>query len=172
MTDPLIVTLQLGDRAAARFQELRDELFPSERNQVPAHVSLFHQLPGEHLDEVSAALEDVAGEHAPFPVEVGGVRSLGRGAAFVLAARELSAVHGALADRFADWLTEQDRQPFQPHVTVQNFVDPETARRTIEELEAGFAPYPVVATGLELWWYRGGPWAPADVVPFAGASDD
>lgn len=171
MSDPLLVTLQLEDRAFERFDDERRARFPAERNQVPAHVSLFHQLPGEHLDEVAGALEDVADAHAPFPVEVTGVRFLGGGSAYTLASDELQAVHGALAERFAPWLTAQDREPYRPHVTVQNFVEADEARRTVAELEADFAPFTFTATGLELWWYRGGPWTPADVVPFAGAND-
>ena len=171
MTDPLLVTLQLEDRAFERFDGERRRWFPAELDHVPAHVSLFHQLPGEHLDEVAGALEDVADEHAPFTVEATGVRFLGRGSAYTLQSDELAAVHGALAERFAPWLTEQDRQPYRPHVTIQNKVEPDEAKRTFAELEAGFAPFTFTATGLELWWYRGGPWAPADVVPFAGAAD-
>jgi 2'-5' RNA ligase len=168
--DPLVVTLQLDDAGATFFETRRQQHFPADRNQIPAHVSLFHALPGEHLDEVSAGLEAVAADHAPFPCAVTGVTSLGRGCAYTLASDELDAVHAALAERFGPWLTAQDRQPFRAHVTVQNKVDADAARQTHAALEAAFEPFETIATGLELWWYRGGPWAPADVVPFAGAA--
>ena len=45
---PLVVTLALDDDAQARLDALRRTHFPSDRNVVPAHVSLFHALPGEH----------------------------------------------------------------------------------------------------------------------------
>ena len=65
-----------------------------------------------------------------------------------------------LRARWEPWLTRQDRQPFRPHVTVQNKVTPAEARRTLAGLAAGFAPFEAVGTGLALWAYRGGPWAP------------
>ena len=97
--DPLVVTLHLDDAGASFFETARQQHFPVDRNQIPAHVS-----------------------------------------------------------------------PFRAHITVQNKVDGDAARQTHADLEAAFEPFETVATGLELWWYRGGPWAPADVVPFAGAA--
>ncbi|HZB50151.1 MAG TPA: 2'-5' RNA ligase family protein, partial [Mycobacteriales bacterium] len=65
-----------------------------------------------------------------------------------------------LAKAFEPYLTAQDRQGWRPHVTVQNKVTPAEARRTLAGLAAGFAPFEAVGTGLALWAYRGGPWAP------------
>ena len=123
-------------------------------------MTLFHALPGD-LDagDVAAALDEAADRPA-FAVRVTGVQPLGRGAAYRLESAELAAVHAQLRARFSDGLTPQDRQPFRPHVTVQNKVDPAVARRTVESLRAAFAPAEVPATGLALWRYAGGPWAP------------
>jgi hypothetical protein len=52
---PLIVTLLLDDAAQARFDRLRAAHFPSARNHLAAHVTLFHALPGELLTEVRDA---------------------------------------------------------------------------------------------------------------------
>ena len=41
---PLIVTLALDEAAEARFDGLRQEHFPLERNHLRAHVTLFHAL--------------------------------------------------------------------------------------------------------------------------------
>lgn len=141
--------------AQERWDRERRALFP--RTQVGAHVTLFHALP-PHLD-VAAALDEAAGRPA-FAVRVTGVQPLGRGAAYTLESAELAAVHGLLRDRFAGGLTPQDAQPYRPHVTVQNKVDPATARATVESLRAAFVPAEVGATGLALWRYAGGPWAP------------
>ena len=46
-TDPLILTLALDDLSFARFDALRREHFPPTLNRIPAHVTLFHHLPGE-----------------------------------------------------------------------------------------------------------------------------
>ena len=63
-------------------------------------------------------------------------------------------------------LTAQDRQKFQPHVTVQNKVQPAEARALFERLRADFSPWPAEGTGLDLWEYRGGPWGFVEGYPF------
>ncbi|OMQ14844.1 hypothetical protein A7K94_0213685, partial [Modestobacter sp. VKM Ac-2676] len=90
-TSPLIVTLLLDDAAQQRFDRLRAEHFPAERNHLQAHVTLFHALPGERLAEVREELRTAAAR-PPFDVAVTGVRFLGRGVAIDLAATELTAV--------------------------------------------------------------------------------
>lgn len=95
-SEPLVVTLALDDDAQKRFDAERRALFPPGRTQVGAHVTLFHALPGEHRDAVETALR--AEEHnAVVDVSVTGVRSLGRGAAYVLESARLDEVHARLA---------------------------------------------------------------------------
>jgi 2'-5' RNA ligase len=156
---PLVVTLRLDEASQARFDALRRAHFPPERNHLQAHVTLFHALPGEHEDEVRADLERAA-QRPPYAVDVVRVRSLGRGVAYDLRSPELAAQRDGLARRWAPWLTPQDARPHAAHVTVQNKVTPERARALLRELEAGFVPGTVTATGLALWRYRGGPWDP------------
>jgi 2'-5' RNA ligase len=156
---PLIVTLLLAEEAQRRFDRLRAAHFPPERNWLAAHVTLFHALPGEQAPAVDADLA-AAAARPPFPVEVTGVRFLGRGVAYSLASPELAELRAGLATAWAPWLTPQDRQPHAPHVTVQNKVDPAVARALHAELGAGFVPETVPARGLALWRYLGGPWEP------------
>lgn len=165
---PYILTLGLDETTFRRFDGERKAWFPPERNLIPAHLTLFHQLPGDARDEIVAALRaEAAGE--PFGLEVAGLRPLGRGVAYEIRSPELSALRDRLAVRFRFWLTPQDRQPFRPHVTIQNKVSPEAARGLLERLSAGFAPFSARAEGLLLWRYLDGPWEPAGVFPF-GAS--
>ena len=124
---------------------------------VGAHVTLFHALPGERVDDVRRELA-LAADRPPFDVTVTGLRFLGRGVAFDLAAPGLSAMRADVAAAFADDLTPQDRQWRHPHVTVQNKVEPAVARALHAELSAGFTPWTATARGLGLWHYRGGPW--------------
>ena len=154
---PIIVTLAMEDAARARFQALRDAHFPPELNRVPAHLTLFHALPGTAADEV----EDVARRacaREPFLVEVLAPRSLGRGVAFPCASATLAALREEIASAFRDRLTRQDAQGWRPHVTVQNKVTPERARATLERLSREFEPWSFEALGLDLWDYLGGPW--------------
>ena len=164
-TSPLIVTLLLGAEAQERFDRLRAEHFPADRNHLAAHVTLFHALPGEERAAVDAALATAAAR-PPFDVAVTGLQLLGRGVAYRLAAPELSTLHARLAAEFDPWLTRQDRQRLSAHVTVQNKVAPERARALRDRLEAGFVPHAVPARGLGLWRYLGGPWEPLGEHPF------
>ena len=154
---PLILTVALDGGSAAAFDALRRAHFPPERNHLAAHVTLFHALPGE---AEAAIVEDVraAARRPAFPIEVRGVRSLGRGVAYDLRSAPLDDVRGGLAARWSDRLSKQDRSGFRPHVTVQNKVDPAAAGALLRELERTFEPWTCTAEGLSLWWYRGGPW--------------
>ncbi|RLV50739.1 2'-5' RNA ligase family protein [Nocardioides mangrovicus] len=151
---PFVVTLAIEDDAQTRFDAERRRLFP--RTQVGAHVTLFHAVPGE-VDVVPALRS--AADRPRFEVRVSEVMGLGRGVAYRLESAELGRVHAELRQVWSWHLTPQDAQGFRPHVTVQNKVAPELARRTMAELSAEFAPYAVGAVGLDLWRYEGGPWS-------------
>jgi hypothetical protein len=167
--DPLILTLELDEAAFAEFDGQRRRHFPQALNRIPAHVTLFHHLPGE---EESGIVETLAAEvraEGPLPVRVASVRFIGRGVAYALESPRLSALRGRLAATFAPWLTPQDRQGYRPHVTVQNKVAPEEARALHRELEAAFVPREIAGTGLLLWRYLSGPWEARGRFPFGGA---
>jgi 2'-5' RNA ligase len=159
VSQPLIVTLLLGEEEQRRFDRLRAAHFPPERNHLAAHVTLFHALPGEHLAQVDADLA-AAAARPPFGVDVTGLRMLGRGVAYTLASAELAQLRAGLVAAWAPWLTPQDRQRHAPHVTVQNKVEPAVARALHADLSAAFLPETVPARGLGMWRYLGGPWEP------------
>jgi 2'-5' RNA ligase len=163
--EPLVVTLAVEEAVQSRWDRERAQLFPSGRTRVGAHVTLFHAVPGDLLDQVLADLDTVAGP--AFPVSVSGVMGLGRGAAYRLESAELVRRHHVVQQRWWSRLSAQDRQGFRPHVTVQNKVSPDVARATVERLQQQFAPYEVMALGVEVWRYVGGPWEPVTTVPFA-----
>lgn len=165
--DPLLVTLGVEPEAQARFSELRTRYFPPGRTHVDAHVTLFHALPATLREDVEAVLDDEAAA-APPVVEVTGVRSLGRGVALDLACPPVSRARARWRDRWEEHLTRQDAQGARLHVTVQNKVSAEEARRTLDELRAGFAPWQTRATSYELWRYVGGPWEHLRSFPLRG----
>lgn len=157
---PLIVTAKLEKRAQQHFQALRDRHFPAERNVVPAHLTLFHHLPGGERDAIVDRLKAVArGSRAPL-VEVAGVRSLGRGVAYDLRSPGLEELRAELAHAWQTLLIPQDQQGFRPHVTVQNKVEPRVAKALLAELAASFQPWSFRVDGLLLWRYLDGPWEP------------
>ena len=171
MTDdprPLILTAQFEPPVQARFEALRRAHYPADLNQVPAHVSLFHHLPGRELDAVKRRLKAVCGPLPPPVVEVIGLRSLGKGVALKLRSPALDAIRAELAAGWDTLLIPQDRAGFQAHVTIQNKVTPVAARATLLALEAGFVPFSTRATAVAIWRYRGGPWEALGQVAFRG----
>ena len=166
MSAPLILTLAFDEAAFARLDALRRAHFPPHLNHIPAHLTLFHALPGEEEAAILLRLAEVARVTPPARVRVTAVMSLGRGTALRLDAPEVAALRAGLAAGWGSWLSPQDRQGWRPHVTVQNKVGPAEARALQEDLHAGFAPWEARAEGLLLWRYRGGPWEAAGQVPF------
>lgn len=156
---PLIVTAALDGEAWAWFEDLRQAHFPRHRNQVPAHLTLFHALPGEHEGAVVQTLKAACRGLAPMELDVRGPWSLGRGVAYRLASADLEQLRRDLADAFSPWLTRQDQAPLRPHITVQNKVGPDEARQLLQQLQMEFEPFSIRAEGLLLWRYLGGPWA-------------
>ncbi|HEX8658746.1 MAG TPA: 2'-5' RNA ligase family protein [Hymenobacter sp.] len=165
---PLILTLTLDDAAHTYFNALRRQHFPAKINYLAAHLTLFHHLPGPELAAVSEQLHTYCQTQPPLSLQVTGLRSLGRGVAFSLACDDLLALHRQLQRAFAPYLTPQDQQKLQPHVTVQNKVEPAAARELLAHLQSDFAPFSSVGTGLHLWAYRNGPWESIAEFPFAG----
>jgi hypothetical protein len=129
----LIVSATFGAGTQAALDRMRAQWFPPERNQLAAHLTLFHALPADALAEVTAALERVCARPAP-AAEVSGVRSLGRGTALVVASPGLVRAREEVAAGFAGRLTRQ------------------------AELSAGFVPWALDVTGLAVHRYLGGPW--------------
>jgi hypothetical protein len=165
---PLIVTLRLDAEAETWLEALRRAHFPPARNLVPAHVTLFHALPGAEERAVRTALAEGAAATPVAGVVIGPPHFTGRGVALAVQASAVAGLRATLAARFALWLTPQDRQGWRGHVTVQNKVPPEVARALHAELAASLPPRHAHATGLRLWHYLGGPWEAAGEFGFAG----
>ncbi len=157
-TAPLILTLQLDAASTQYFSDLRERYFPPAINFLPAHVTLFHHLPGDNINEITANLEKITDGHGPISLRTGGLRFLGRGVAYRLESAPLVTLQSRLAQQWSPWLTSQDRQLFKPHITVQNKVHPDEARRTLAILTAASTPILISGIGLDLWRYLGGPW--------------
>ena len=163
---PLILTAAFDEHSSAVFRDLRNRHFPPSLNRVPAHLTLFHHLPGSELPGIVDNLVEHAGQLPLIAFATTGVRFLGRGCAFDIAAPALVRLRAALAASWRDWLTPQDRQGFRPHVTVQNKVAPDAARVLAQDL-ANLPPIKGQIVGLDLWHYEGGPWRLAQHQPLA-----
>lgn len=156
---PIIVTALFGDGDNGWLQQLRRDHFPPERNQVPAHLTLFHHLPPGIEAELSGRLAALTA--APPPrATITGILDLGGGTAFRVESEELEAIRADLAEAFRGLLIPQDQQGWRPHVTIQNKVVRAEARALQQRLQAGFQPRPLHIRGLASWRYLGGPWEP------------
>lgn len=159
MSAPIIVTAMLGASDFAWADGLRRAHFPPERNQVPAHITLFHHLPPGVADELRDQLKAETRARAP-AARLSALRHLGNGVAFQVESPELAALRERLADHFTGLLIPQDQAAWRPHITVQNKVKPAEAKALLTELQGSFLPRPLQIAGLASWWYRGGPWEP------------
>ncbi len=155
---PLVLTLTLDADSFAFFNRLRQQYFPPERNFLEAHLTLFHHLPAQALPTIQQHLALESERQQPLPLQVTGVRMIGRGVAYTLESMTLMAMRERLARQWKQWLTPQDQQKLWPHITVQNKVSPTEARALHETLKQTFQPFVATGTGLRLWVYRGGPW--------------
>ncbi|MBV9929810.1 MAG: 2'-5' RNA ligase family protein [Alphaproteobacteria bacterium] len=164
---PIVVTALFGDGDNGWIQELRRCHYPPDRNRVPAHLTLFHQLPPSLEAELSRRLARAAAAPAP-RAEVAGVIDLGAGTALRIDSEDLEDLRAELADALHGLLTPQDTAPWRPHVTVQNKVEPREARRLQQQLRGRFERRQVALKGLATWRYLGGPWQALRTFPFRG----
>ena len=164
---PMIVTALFGDGDNGWLQELRRSHYPAERNQVPAHLTLFRHLPPSIGPELDRRLAVHAATPSP-RATIAGVIDLGGGTALRVDSEELEDIRDDLAQALRGLLTPQDQAPWRPHVTIQNKVEPREARQLQQRLRAGFAPQPLALRGLATWRYLGGPWEPVKTWTFRG----
>ena len=158
MPSPLILTVKLDADSFDFFNDLRKRYFPPERNFLAAHVTLFHHLPGEEIAAVSDDLTRICAEYEAFELRFPTLRFLGKGTATEIESAKLIRLRSTLAAGWEKHLTNQDRQKFKPHITIQNKVAPDEARKLYEELRADWQTRTGNVVGLQLWHYLGGPW--------------
>ena len=164
---PLIVTAELGSADFAWLDDQRRTHFPPDRNQLPAHLTMFHALPPSALAEVRARLAAIARSPPP-RATISGVTNLGGGVAYRVHSPALEDLRAELAEDFHGLLSAQDAAGWRPHVTIQNKVDPAVARKLHQSLARGFEPRALAIPALQLHEYHGGPWAALGRWPFRG----
>lgn len=157
MAGPLIITAELGSVDFAWLDGERRQYFPAERNQLAAHLTMFHALPPSLEEEARRTLKQQTAAPPPRAM-VAGLMNLGGGVAYRIASDDLDKIRTAIADHFHGSLSAQDAGGWRAHVTIQNKVKPGEARALKEELERDFQPRPLAIRGLALHRYLGGPW--------------
>ena len=163
---PLIVPASFGLGDAGWLQELRRAHYPAERNRVPAHLTLFRQLPPSLERELSHRLAEAAAALPPGG-SIAGIIDLGEGTALRVDSAELEDIRAGLTEDLHGLLTPQDAAPWRPHVTIHNKVEPREARALQQRLRAHFEPRPLAIRALASWRYLpDGSWRPLKTHPF------
>ena len=157
MAGALIVTAEIAERDFSWLEGLRRAHYPADRNQVPAHLTMFHALPPSAEAEAKSRLSAFA-THAPPHAAIEGLMNLGGGVAFRVVSPDLDRIRNDLAERFHGLLSAQDSAGWRPHVTIQNKVPDKQARALLSQLEGDFRPRALAISGIGLHRYLGGPW--------------
>lgn len=167
MNAPLIVTALLGGADFAWADGLRRAHFPPDRNQVPAHITLFHHLPPSVLPELKDRLKRLAAGPSP-PARIVGILNLGNGVAFHIESEQLMEMRDNLAEAFTGLLTPQDQARPRLHITIQNKASLTEARALHQAMSVQFTDKRLAIDGLAVWHYCGGPWEMATKAMFRG----
>lgn len=166
--DPFIVTAGLPPDIFAWADGLRRAHYPPERNQLHAHVTLFHAFAPSLRDELGSLLPRIAAEFAPVPARITGPMDLGKGTALAIESTGMLAIRAMIADHFHGALTDQDRYQPRLHITIQNKVTRAQALALQQALATGFRPRTFSFCAVELHLYRGGPWEELGRFAFRG----
>lgn len=137
----MILTLGIDSASFARLTPLRERHFPARRNLIPIHVSLFQQLPEDHLLQIMGDLADVARTLPLLPFDATGIMDLGGGAAIDIFCPPAGRLQADLRRRWSDILTPGDDRERRLRVTIQNKVPRAAGRATQERFRAGFRPW-------------------------------
>ncbi len=100
-----IITAELDERSFQGLNQLRKAHFPPERNQLDAHVTLFHQLP---LELVLGSEIEIP--KRPIDVQFTKPFFMGAGTAIEVESGALTKLRSQIALTFPTHLTAQDRQ--------------------------------------------------------------
>lgn len=165
MAGSMIVTAELGSADFGWLDAQRRAYFPPARNQLAAHLTMFHALPPSLEGEVRRRLKAATVGPAP-QATLAGLMNLGGGVAYRVVSAGLDELRDDIADHFHGSLTAQDAGGWRAHVTIQNKVTAASAKALIEQLERDFRERPLAIRGLALHRYLGGPWESLGSWPF------
>jgi 2'-5' RNA ligase len=165
---PLILTFKLDSDSQQRLDRWRGAHFPKDRNFLKAHLTIYHQLPGQMLKGIQESLTTFVKSHAVIPLRFDRLMMRQGFVGVGVTSEEMLIYKSELNALFHADLRAQDRQPYRPHVTVTNKGSPREAENVFRQLEAEFEPWDGQILALELYHYRGGPWELADIFEFSG----
>lgn len=164
-SQPVIITCKFEDEVEEYFNSLRQQYFPTAKNLVKAHLTLFHHIlmPAENVLNL---VKQNTLNTKPFDLSVERITFTGRGVAVVITSDELMHLHKNLQQVFKAVLTPQDKQGLWPHITIQNKASVSESKALAIGLQQRFKPFTATVIRLELFYYLNGPWKVIDDVYF------
>lgn len=166
---PLILTFKLDAVSQGRLDAWREIHFPKERNFLKAHLTVYHQLPGQSINLIKTQLDEIAGSQEKIGIAFDQLMTKQGFVGIRVVSDAMQRCRSQLDLQFQSLLRAQDKQAYRPHVTLTNLGSPKDAAQTMMAMEKVFVPWSGEIVGLELFHYRGGPWELAGTFPF-GAS--
>lgn len=166
MDRPIILTAKMDNHAQRFFNEKRRAHFPPDRNYLDAHITLFHKLPADQLEQIRNDLNISLGNITPMQACASYIFFMGFGSAYEIECPALTDLHASLAQHWQNWLSPQDAQKFKPHITFQNKVPADAAKAIYADEQQKFTPFDFEIIGLALYYYDGGPWEHIDDILF------
>jgi len=163
----LLVTAELPPDVLGWADALRREHYPPGRMRLGAHVTLFHALPPSAEETVRRALGDLARSPPP-EARISGVMDLDEGTAFAIDSEPLVAIHAEMGERLYGFVQQKDNHRLRPHITIQNKVRLEDARKLQRQLRASLAPRAFRFRGFGLYKWRDELWQQEHVYAFRG----
>lgn len=161
MDTRVIITALLDRHVEKELTLLRNNFFPKEINYLPAHVTLFHAAPLELIEKMDFLRE-------PMPLTIREPVFFGRGFGVKVDCPELKNWRRELLKLLLDF-TPQDKNLNQLHVTFQNKVTPDKARKDFEQFKLIWNPIESEALGIQVWKYLGGPWELLETKQFSAS---
>jgi len=168
---PFIVTAELPADIFAWVDGLRRAHFPPKRNVLSAHVTLFHSFAPTLREELLRVLGGFAARFAPPDAAIDGLMNLGNGTALGVRSPGMLRVREQIAEHFHGMLTAQDNHPPRLHITIQNKVTPQEARKLQAMLGPALEARRFRFTGLGLHSYRITHWESQGLWRFRGKED-
>ena len=162
MTDrsPHLVLATLPEALQARLDALRRAHYPAARNHHPAHLTLFHAIPGMVAGELTGLLAALAAQTPPPRIVIDRVIDLDSGTALGVYSPDLVMLRDTIADHFHGLLTGGDAVPPRLHVTIQNKVDRPAARALQRTLAASWHTLEAQVPALAMHRVVDGVWLP------------
>lgn len=171
-----VLTLTTTPSLTDPLTALRRSHFPRHLDRHPAHLTLFHALPGSEMPLIAAALDELCAAQRPVRLATGSAFRMRRGVGINVAdagngggrgggggagSQAARRLHGELQRRWWGFLSAQDRRLWRPHWTVQNkAADEGPVDAAMEDVRMGFRGAEGLATGCALWRFeKGGGWA-------------